>query len=145
MQTTVAVLQVTPYDMKALFLLLQAFYEDGGHFRHLRALYEEHELTGVINRIIERRIDIREQCGAFNEVFHKSYFINEHILKSLRLKIFKVGVNGRYMEQNEIMERISELEREIATLPPGRVSEKKVKNKIYYYHRYSQNGVLRKP
>ncbi len=29
-QTTVAVLQVTPYDMKALFLLLQAFYEDGG-------------------------------------------------------------------------------------------------------------------
>ena len=44
------------------------------------------------------------------------------------------------MEQNEIMERISELEREIATLPPGRVSEKKVKNKIYYYHRYSQNG-----
>lgn len=44
------------------------------------------------------------------------------------------------MEQIEIMERISELEREIATLPPGRVSEKKVKNKIYYYHRYSQNG-----
>lgn len=44
------------------------------------------------------------------------------------------------MEQNEIMECISELERKIATLPPGRVSEKKVKNKIYYYHRYSQNG-----
>lgn len=44
------------------------------------------------------------------------------------------------MEQIEIMERISELEREIAALPPGRVSEKKVKNKIYYYHRYSQNG-----
>ncbi len=44
------------------------------------------------------------------------------------------------MEQNEIMERISELEREIAALPPGRVSEKKVKNKIYYYHRYTQNG-----
>ncbi len=44
------------------------------------------------------------------------------------------------MEQNEIMERINELEREIAALPPGRVSEKKVKNKIYYYHRYTQNG-----
>ncbi len=44
------------------------------------------------------------------------------------------------MEQNEIMERISELEREIAALPPGRVSEKKVKNKIYFYHRYTQNG-----
>ena len=44
------------------------------------------------------------------------------------------------MELNEIMERISELEREIATLPPGSISEKKVKNKIYYYHRYTQNG-----
>ena len=27
--------------------------EDGGHFRHLRALYEAKELTGAINRIIE--------------------------------------------------------------------------------------------
>lgn len=29
-QTTVAVLQVTPYDMKALFILLKAFHQDGG-------------------------------------------------------------------------------------------------------------------
>ncbi|MCI8741009.1 MAG: AAA family ATPase [Oscillibacter sp.] len=28
-------------------------YEDGGHFRHLRTLYEAGELTGAINRIIE--------------------------------------------------------------------------------------------
>lgn len=30
-----------------------ACYEDGGHFRHLYALYEAGELTGAINRIIE--------------------------------------------------------------------------------------------
>ena len=30
-----------------------ACYEDGGHFRHLYALYEAEELTGAINRIIE--------------------------------------------------------------------------------------------
>ena len=30
-----------------------ACYEDGGHFRHLRSLYEAGELTGAINRIIE--------------------------------------------------------------------------------------------
>ena len=28
-------------------------YEDGGHFRHLRTLYEAGELTGAINRIVE--------------------------------------------------------------------------------------------
>lgn len=30
-----------------------ACYEDGGHFRHLRSLYEAGELTGAIDRIIE--------------------------------------------------------------------------------------------
>ena len=30
-----------------------ACYEDGNHFRHLYSLYEKHELTGAINRIIE--------------------------------------------------------------------------------------------
>ncbi len=33
-----------------------ACYEDGGHFRHLRDLYETGELTGAINRIIERTV-----------------------------------------------------------------------------------------
>ena len=44
------------------------------------------------------------------------------------------------MEQIDITERINELEREIAALPPGSITQKKVRNKIYYYHRYSQNG-----
>ncbi|MCF0105642.1 MAG: AAA family ATPase, partial [Holdemanella sp.] len=36
--------------------------------------------------------------------------------------------------------QISELEREIATLPPGNISTKKVKGKVYYYHRFTTNG-----
>lgn len=44
------------------------------------------------------------------------------------------------MEQNEILQRIEELEREISALPPGNVSTKTVKGKEYYYHRYTING-----
>lgn len=44
------------------------------------------------------------------------------------------------MDHTEILHRIDELEREIASLPPGSVSVKKVKGKEYYYHRYTQNG-----
>ena len=44
------------------------------------------------------------------------------------------------MEQNEISQRIEELEREISALPPGNVSTKTVKGKEYYYHRYTING-----
>lgn len=44
------------------------------------------------------------------------------------------------MEQLEILDRIAQLEREIAALPPGSVSTKKVRGKEYYYHRYSVNG-----
>lgn len=43
------------------------------------------------------------------------------------------------MEQFEIIERIHELEREIALLPPGSIATKKVKGKEYYYHRITQN------
>lgn len=43
------------------------------------------------------------------------------------------------MEQVEIIERIHELEREIARLPPGSVAAKRVKGKEYYYHRITQN------
>ena len=43
------------------------------------------------------------------------------------------------MEQLEITERIHELEREIALLPPGSIAAKKVKGKEYYYHRITQN------
>lgn len=43
------------------------------------------------------------------------------------------------MAQLDIMERINELEREIALLPPGSIAVKKVKGKEYYYHRITQN------
>ena len=43
------------------------------------------------------------------------------------------------MTQLDIIERINELEREIALLPPGSISVKKVKGKDYYYHRITQN------
>lgn len=44
------------------------------------------------------------------------------------------------MEQTDILGRIADIEREIATLPPGTVSPKKVRGKEYYYHRYTVNG-----
>lgn len=44
------------------------------------------------------------------------------------------------MEQSEILLHISDLEREIAALPAGTLSTKKVKGKEYYYHRYTMNG-----
>ena len=43
------------------------------------------------------------------------------------------------MAQLDIIERINELEREIALLPPGSIAVKKVKSKDYYYHRITQN------
>lgn len=43
------------------------------------------------------------------------------------------------MEQHEVMERIRELEREIALLPPGSIATKKINGKEYYYHRITQN------
>lgn len=44
------------------------------------------------------------------------------------------------MDQLEILQRIEELEREIAALPPGSLSVKKIKGKEYYYHRFTTNG-----
>lgn len=44
------------------------------------------------------------------------------------------------MDQLDIMDRIAELEREIAALPPGTVSTKKVRGKEYYYHRFTRTG-----
>ena len=43
------------------------------------------------------------------------------------------------MTQLDIIERINELEREIALLPPGSIAVKKIKGKDYYYHRITQN------
>ena len=39
------------------------------------------------------------------------------------------------MADNDIMERIIDLEQEIAALPSGSVSKKTIKDKVYYYHR----------
>lgn len=39
------------------------------------------------------------------------------------------------MRQEELLSQIAELEREIAILPEGSLTKKKVKDKEYYYHR----------
>lgn len=44
------------------------------------------------------------------------------------------------MDEMNITEHIVELEREIAALPPGSITPKKIRGKDYFYHRYSQNG-----
>lgn len=44
------------------------------------------------------------------------------------------------MDNEKIIERIAEIEREIAVLPAGGVSKKDVHGKVYYYHRITQNG-----
>lgn len=47
------------------------------------------------------------------------------------------------MEQAELLKRIDELEREIALLPGGSMTVKKIKDKEYYYHRINENGKRR--
>ena len=44
------------------------------------------------------------------------------------------------MEQEKLMNQILEIEREIAMLPEGSVTKKKIKEKEYYYHRITKNG-----
>ncbi len=44
------------------------------------------------------------------------------------------------MGQEEIMNQIAELEREIALLPEGSITKKKIKDKEYFYHRITRNG-----
>ncbi len=44
------------------------------------------------------------------------------------------------MGQEELMLKIAELEREIAVLPEGSITKKKIKEKEYYYHRITING-----
>ena len=44
------------------------------------------------------------------------------------------------MGQEQIMSQIAELEREIAILPEGSITKKKIKDKEYYYHRITRNG-----
>ena len=44
------------------------------------------------------------------------------------------------MGQEELMSQIAELEREIAILPEGSITKKKIKDKEYYYHRITRKG-----
>lgn len=44
------------------------------------------------------------------------------------------------MDNLDLLQKISELDREIAALPPGSLTVKKVKGKEYFYHRYTVNG-----
>ena len=44
------------------------------------------------------------------------------------------------MEQEELMNKIAELEREIAILPAGSITKKRIRDKDYYYHRITING-----
>ena len=44
------------------------------------------------------------------------------------------------MEQEELMNQIAELEHEIAILPEGSITKKKIKEKEYFYHRITRNG-----
>ena len=50
------------------------------------------------------------------------------------------SVGGVAMGQEELMNTIAELEREIAILPEGSITKKKIKDKEYYYHRITING-----
>lgn len=44
------------------------------------------------------------------------------------------------MRQEELLNKIAELEREIAILPEGSIAKKKIRDKEYYYHRITING-----
>ena len=51
-----------------------SFYEEGGHFRHLKKLYEADELTNAINRIIQD----------MNHEFTKEVILREFVSRDLR-------------------------------------------------------------
>ncbi len=44
------------------------------------------------------------------------------------------------MEQDKLLNQIADLEREIAILPEGSITKKKINGKDYYYHRITHNG-----
>ena len=41
---------------------------------------------------------------------------------------------------DDIYTQIAEIEREIAILPAGSITKKKIKDKDYYYHRITRSG-----
>lgn len=54
--------------------------------------------------------------------------------------ICKLGYNSYKMEQSELIEKAAEIEREIALLPEGSITKKKINGKEYYYHRVTLDG-----
>ena len=44
------------------------------------------------------------------------------------------------MSQEELMNAIAEIEREIAILPEGSITKKKIRDKEFYYHRIARYG-----
>ena len=47
------------------------------------------------------------------------------------------------MGQDELLNQVAELEREIAILPEGSITKKRINGKEYYYHRITRNGKRR--
>ena len=71
-------------------------YEDGGHFRHLRALYEAGELTGAINRIIED----------MNHAFLVSVLTSDFISHDLRLTARNLRKERDAAKRTDILDEI---------------------------------------
>ena len=49
-------------------------------------------------------------------------------------------IKGGAHVNNDISIQIAELEAQIAAFPPGSISQKQVKGKTYYYHRFREDG-----
>ena len=47
---------------------------------------------------------------------------------------------SNYADYKDLLLRISEIEEELALLPAGSIGKKTVNGKIYYYHRFYENG-----
>ena len=73
-----------------------ACYEDGGHFRHLRTLYEAGELTGAINRIIED----------MNHAFLVSVLTGDFISHDLRLTARNLRKERDAEKRTDILDEI---------------------------------------
>lgn len=73
-----------------------AYCEDGGHFRHLRSLYEAEELTGAINRIIED----------MNHSFLLSVLTRDFVSHDLRLSARNLRQDRREDRRTDILDRI---------------------------------------
>lgn len=64
------------------------YYQDGNHFRHLQELYENNELTNIINRVVE---DINHRFT--KEVLTKEFKSNDLAISSRNLRKDKINPN----------------------------------------------------